>query len=185
MKNNFQESLDESVLLGYGIGTTGSTDGNKRPDSKRRFLCPSYHRARKTKVFWRDDRAEYNTRKGNKPSRSVAVVDSRLFLTREEAQPKPLRFAMAATLRRACIVARPILDPEEHLKLVHRFDPAYAHRLRTLAAADPAALLEAMQDVIGDLDQDGCQEVAALLERAAIAWREGTINQLVAATREV
>ncbi len=30
-----------------------------------------------TPIFWRDDRAKYDTREGNTPSRFIAVVESR------------------------------------------------------------------------------------------------------------
>ncbi len=184
-----QNDLNNLLTAVYGTGTT-IRDGQIRPVSSRNFLRPKS--AKDARFYWRDDRAEYDTRKGNKPSRSLTVVESRHHPTKMAGQAtKSERYAMATTAAVGRAVAparlpRRLLEPEEHLRFEHRLPTAFETRLAELARSDATAFLECLAAVshavpLDDADEptlDLHQSLQFIFSALAESAQSGTLDQL-------
>lgn len=77
MEKNMKKNLDFLFQLGQ-IGATNNDERFSAPTDCGFFCAQSTDM---TTAICREERAEYNTRKGNKPRRPMALVDSRQLLT--------------------------------------------------------------------------------------------------------
>jgi hypothetical protein len=97
MEKNMKKNLDFLFQLGQ-IGATNTIGGISAPTDCGFFCAQSTDM---TTAICREERAEYNTRKGNKPRRLIAIVDPRLshkagLLNDEEAVMSAQRTAFVS-----------------------------------------------------------------------------------------